>query len=258
MITFYNSGAFLADAIESVFAQDFTDWELLLVNDGSTDQSLHIARQYAGKRVRVLKHAGARNCGISASRNLGARHAAGELIALLDSDDVWLPGKLARQVALLDRFDQAAMVYSSAERWHSWNGSGIPDFTVANAEYDELKAPPAVLAEYLRDEALAPCTCTALIRRRAFLAAAGFCNEFPGLYDDQVFFAKLLLRYPVYVMAEATARYRQHEGSTCAVARGNGSEVNARCLFLNWLLTYLDPAQNEIRSIAEAELRQMQ
>ena len=257
VITFLNSERFLADAIESVIEQDFQDWELLLVDDGSTDRSVAIAARYVDHRTRLLAHPCNANRGISASRNLGVRHASGELIALLDSDDVWFPGKLCTQVALLDQFPEAAMVYSSAERWHSWNGSGIADFVVPNTAIDTLLQPPAVLAAYLRDESLAPCTCTAIIRRTSFVAAAGFRDDFPGLYDDQVFFAKLLLANPVYVMREATARYRQHARSTCALAREDGSGPDARRHFLTWLLDYLPADPGEIRAIAEEEFHRL-
>ena len=250
VITFLNSERFLREAIESVIAQDYRDWELLLVDDGSVDNSREVAAKYA----KVLQHPGGVNRGISASRNLGVLHARGELIALLDSDDVWMPGKLSRQVELLDLCPEAAMVYSSAERWHSWNGSGIADFTVLNTERDTLIPAPHVLAEYLRDESVAPCTCTAIIRRDAFLDAAGFRDDFPGLYDDQVFFAKLLLDHSVYVMRESTARYRQHERSTCAMARQDGTGPEARRHFLTWLLEYLPPGRSGIRTIAEEEL----
>ena len=257
IITFLNSERFLAEAIESVIEQDFQDWELLLVDDGSGDHSAAIAASYVNHRIQLLEHPGRTNRGISASRNLGVLHARGEYIALLDSDDVWLPGKLRTQVDLLSRFPEAAMVYSSAERWHSWNGNGNADFVVPNTAEDALVQPPAVLTAYLRDESLAPCTCTAMIRRTSFVHAAGFRDDFPGLYDDQVFFAKLLLHDPVYVMHESTARYRQHEKSTCAMAREDGSGPDARRHFLTWLLEYLPAEPGEIRAIAEEELRRL-
>src|SRR5690349_25146590 len=102
---FYNGKTFIAEAIESVLAQTYPSWELLLVDDGSTDGASEIARDYAVRhpeRVRYLEHAGPRNRGMSASRNVGLPDSRGAPVALLDSGDVWLPGKLARRVATLD------------------------------------------------------------------------------------------------------------------------------------------------------------
>ncbi|HEY9653496.1 MAG TPA: glycosyltransferase family 2 protein, partial [Coleofasciculaceae cyanobacterium] len=102
---FLNTEKYIEEAIESIFAQTYDRWELLLVDDGSSDRStiiaLQYAQQYAGK-VRYLEHETHQNRGMSASRNLGVRHAQGEYIAFLDSDDVWLPQKLERQVEILE------------------------------------------------------------------------------------------------------------------------------------------------------------
>ena len=254
VITFLNSERFLAEAIESVRSQTFRDWELLLVDDGSQDGSRQIAQRFENSRIRLLSHPHRENRGISASRNLGVRHATGELIALLDSDDVWEPGKLTSQIALLDRHPEAAMIYSSAVRWYSWDRGKVPDEVIWNTEKNRLIPPPEVVGNYLRNQSLAPCTCTALIRRTAYELAAGFDEGFHDLYDDQVFFAKLLLQHPAYVMRKPTARYRQHDRSTCAQAREAGTEAVVRRRFLTWLLAYLPPSETQIRAIAQEEL----
>src|SRR5215207_11709928 len=101
VMIFLNAEKFIEEAIESVFAQTYDNSELLLVDDGSTDDSTQIALRYAERdpeKVRYLEHPGHRNRGMSASRNLGVSHAEGEYVAFLDADDVWLPYKLQRQV----------------------------------------------------------------------------------------------------------------------------------------------------------------
>jgi len=97
IIILLNEEKFIAEAIDSVFAQDYDNWELLLVNDGSTDNSTNTALDYAQKnpqKVCYLEHPNYENCGMSASRNLGIEIAKGKFIAFLDADDIWLPGKL--------------------------------------------------------------------------------------------------------------------------------------------------------------------
>lgn len=93
----YNAAWCVRKAIDSVLAQDFRDFELIVVNDGSTDDTLTVLRGY-GDAIRVVDQ---RNGGMSNARNAGIRAARGEFLAFLDSDDWWLPGKLGRQVALL-------------------------------------------------------------------------------------------------------------------------------------------------------------
>src|SRR4051794_24620177 len=132
IIIFLNGAAFLAEAVESVLAQSYSHWELWLVDDGSTDESTQIARTYAAQYPNVfyLEHEGHGNQGMSASRNLGIRHARGQFVAFLDADDLWLPTKLAEQVALLLAHPSAGMVYGRTQIWHSWqeNGGTRPDY----------------------------------------------------------------------------------------------------------------------------------
>src|SRR6476620_1247077 len=104
IVPFLNAARFLQEAIDSVFTQTYESWELLLVDDGSTDSSSKIARDCAvthPQRVRYLEHPGHINRGTSSSRNLAIRHMRGRFVALLDSDDAWFPNKLQEQVALL-------------------------------------------------------------------------------------------------------------------------------------------------------------
>jgi glycosyltransferase involved in cell wall biosynthesis len=104
IIIFLDAERFIREAIESVFAQTHDNWELLLVDDGSTDGSRSFALRYAEEhpdKVRYLEHANRQNKGMSASRNLGIANAKGEYIAFLDADDVWLPNKLEHQVTIL-------------------------------------------------------------------------------------------------------------------------------------------------------------
>src|SRR5919202_6017246 len=121
----HNAAPFLGEAVESVFAQTYDDWELLLVDDGAADGSSGIARSYAEQdsaRVRYLQHEGGTNRGMSASRNLGLAQARGSHVAFLDGDDVWLETKLEEQLAMLAAAPEAAMVFGTIELWHSWTG----------------------------------------------------------------------------------------------------------------------------------------
>ncbi len=246
IIIFLNAERFLAESIESVLSQTYDRWELLFVDDGSTDESrniaLHYAEQYPGK-VRYFDHTGHENRGMSASRNLGIANAKGEYIAFLDADDVWLPHKLEHQVAILESQPHAAMVYGPTQWWYSWTGNPYDcqrDYIHhLGVKPNTLVHPPTLLTRFLWMAEISPCTCSTLIRRNVVKQVGGFEERFRGLYEDQAFFAKLCLSAPVFVSGECSARYRQHSTSNCNSTLGTEQPAAARLAFLKWLKEYL-------------------
>jgi len=246
IIIFLDPGEFLREAVESVFAQSYGTWELLLVDDGSTDGSTDYARREAARepgRVRYLEHEAHRNRGMSASRNLGIAHARGEYLAFLDADDVWLPHKLERQVDVLDSRSDAAMVYGAPINWYSWTGEPADlerdEVPALHAPLDTTLAPPELFLMLLAGEAPPPWPSDVLVRRAAADAVGGFEDAFRGMYEDQAFFAKLLLRYPAIASSECSMRYRQHPGSCYTTAKRTGKHRRARHFYLRWLRRHL-------------------
>jgi glycosyltransferase involved in cell wall biosynthesis len=244
---FLDEVRFLEDAIRSVVAQTYPNWELLLVDDGSTDGSSAVARSYAARypdRIRYLHHPQHQNRGMSASRNLGIEHARGEFIALVDADDTWLPQKLERQVAVLASHPDVGMVFGPTLSWYSWAPESDPSERDAVTKLPSGKVPTPggqrVLARILAGRGAPIHTCSMLARRQAVVDIGGFEDQFRGLFEDQAFFAKMLLGYPVYVMREPLDRYRQHPDSHCAVATRDGGMASAEMLearrrYLRWL-----------------------
>lgn len=96
----YNAGRFVREAIESVQQQDYTNWELLVVNDGSSDNGPEIVTEMVENDARIIL-INKENGGIASARNAGIKAARGQYVAFLDSDDKWLPGKLSKQIELL-------------------------------------------------------------------------------------------------------------------------------------------------------------
>lgn len=253
IIIFLNGEKFLKEAIESVFSQTYSDWELLLIDDGSTDGSTEIAKQYAQKKpekVRYLDHSGHQNLGMSATRNLGIRHAKGEYVAFLDADDIWLPNKLRDQVSLLEEHPEVAMLYGRTMYWYSWSKENKPFVSdkltrEPGIQVDCVVPPPIPLLLHLRNEAIYPCTCSIIVRRQVFEKKGLFEEEFRDANEDMVFHSKLFLREPVYISSECWDYYRQHSDSYWAQARqkglfnDQGQLYPARLTYLNWLTAYL-------------------
>lgn len=252
IMIFLDGETFMVEAIQSIFAQTYDQWELLLVDDGSTDRSTAIARSFAQQhpdRVRYLEHAGHRNLGMSASRNLGIANGRGKYIAFLDADDVWRPNKLRAQVAALEMHPAAGMVYGPTEYWYSWTDRPADRHRDVEGDIgappDTLVEPPALLRQALQnDGATMPGVCSLLVRRDTMEAVGGFETAFHGPYEDQAFLVKVFLKSPVFVIDECLDRYRQHPNSCCALAIATGEydpsrPHPARRTFLYWLREYL-------------------
>jgi len=245
ILIFFNEERFIEEAVQSVRAQSFTDWELLLCDDGSSDQSSQIAKTYAEEdpeRIHYLEHAGHANKGMSETRNLGIQHARGEFISFIDGDDVWLPAKLSEQIALLKAHPEAGFLCAPAQWWYGWTGKRedvLKDFiqpvTVAQ---DAVVQPPEIIISYLVNEFTS--LCDTLIRRDLIEEIGGYEAQFNGLYEDQAFHTKLCLKAPAYQCAHPWYRYRQHSDSCCIQAQSSSSRNEIREQFLNWTKSYLD------------------
>ena len=247
VMIFLNAEKFIQEAIESVFAQNYANWELLLVDDGSTDNSTKIAMQFTEQspsKVHYLDHAGHQNRGMSASRNLGIYKAKGEYIAFLDADDVWLAHKLEQQVAILNLHPEAAMIYGSTQYWYSWTGNPEDiqrDFQPElGLQSNTLFKPPTLFTLcYPLGKATAPCPSDILLRRKVVLHVGGFEESFRGMYEDQAFLTKVYLKASVFVASQCWDRYRVHPDSCCSVVNKMGQYHSIRLFFLNWLTEYL-------------------
>ncbi len=262
ILIFLNEEEFLTKAIASILEQTYNNWELLLVDDGSTDGSSAIALNYAKEfpqRVRYLEHPEHQNKGMSASRNLGIEQGKGEYIAFIDGDDVWLPDKLEQQVAIMVAQPDAALVCGRTKWWYGWTSKPedkqrdfIQKFDLA---LNNLVEPPAVLLLFLRDEWAS--LCDILVRRSAIKVVGAYEDSFPGMYEDQVFHAKLCLNFPVYVSSECWYLYRQHDRACTMQTHAAQKYYNARKTFLIWLEQYLIQQQakdTEVWQFVQQEL----
>lgn len=234
---FLNTEKFLAEAIDSLLAQTYKNWELVLIDDGSTDRSTEIALDYVKKypeSIYYLEHEGHKNLGLGVSRNLGIHNSYGKYIAFLDADDIWLPEKLEMQLAILEANPDAGMVFGAHNRWFSW--SGKPEDALLDEEFpplwgsdikpDTLVQPPKFFVDYLKKKVGTPLTCGVLIKREVIDEVGGFDKEVSFLNEDGPFFAKIFFKAPVFLESGCWDRYRQHPHSTTAIARDKGELID--------------------------------
>ena len=203
IIPTYNRAGLIARSAGSVLAQDFGDFELLVVDDGSTDNIAGAVAALGDSRVRLIRQP--RNMGVSAARNRGLREARGESVAFLDSDDEWLPGKLARQVERLRGLpDDVALVYTAVENLYEGKPDGRRDvWTPAHRGHIH----DVMLLLYVLHGA----TVAGLMRRSA-VASAGFFDEHIPAIEDWEFFLRVTRFFAVEPMPEMLARYHDVGG----------------------------------------------
>jgi glycosyltransferase involved in cell wall biosynthesis len=243
VISFFNAEKYLREAIESVLGQTFTNWELLLVDDGSTDASTQLALELAERfpdKIRYLQHEGHVNRGLPASRNRAMEAARSNYIAILDADDLWLPKKLEEQLAILNSHPDVAMVYGRTEYFHTGTGHRPEDYRMRlGVEADRVYPAPELFRIALAGLAGMPCPSDLLFRKDPIRRLGGFEEEFRGIYgmhEDQAFLTKVFLHTKVFVSAQVWDRYRLHQDSMSAV----GDPLVSERYFLAWLKQYLN------------------
>ncbi len=205
----YNHARFLPAALDSIMGQTFRDFEVIVVDDGSSDNSLQILQGYASRYpgiVRVLTHPGHQNRGISVSDNLALKEARGKYWCGHASDDVSYPDRFERQVAFLESHPETGWVY------------GIADFIDQDgARLGEpfgcdLSAFPDLAEELIFENRIAGPT--AMIRMKCLIEVGPFE---PGLmYGDWEYWIRLALRYPGAFLPGAVAGYRLHRYNSSA------------------------------------------
>lgn len=255
IIIFLNGEKYLPEAIESVLTQTMSEWELILVDDGSTEAATQVARRYAREhpgRIVYTEHPGHENRGMSASRNAGLRLARGKYVGFLDADDIWLPEHLRVYTRILEEMPDLDLVFGRTLLWWSWlapeRRDGVMDPEVPLWTVLE---PPFVLQRMLDTYGRSvPAICAIVAKLEAVRAAGGFDDSFRTLYEDQVFFSRLFLDYRSMAIDAIFDLYRQHLESAC-YAEGSGSgDAKVRPVFLAWLRDHLDG-----RGVTDAKLR---
>ncbi len=242
VIAFLNGETFLEEAIASVFSQTWQDWELLLVDDGSTDRSTAIARDFEGRfpeRVKYLDHPLHANRGTSASRNLGISDARGEYIAFIDHDDIWVVSKLEHQVAILDRYPEIAMTFGRLKFFTDEPDLPIHEGVAPLRVPSGVLHPPVVLTQSLvGDAGMLWTSGTILFRKRILIAAGSFETDFPDMGEDAIVWLKINLHFPVYAHDECLLLYRRHSRASGIRDWRKGRIAAGWATVMRWIYQY--------------------
>jgi glycosyltransferase involved in cell wall biosynthesis len=245
----YNCAAFVAEAIDSVLEQDYAGKELIVVNDGSTDATAEQVARF-GARVRLIEQP---NRGPAAARNRGVIEARGRYLAFLDGDDVWLPGKLATQMAYLREHPEVKIVFTGFARWLPERSGAYPPAR----EFAAWGAKDVIGPEYsgylyatlLLDSVIH--IITAIIERAAFSGLGGF-DENLRVGEDYEFWMRASRVCPAHKIDQIMALYRmQPESATRSAPRA----VSHEYVVLSQTLERFGTAGPDGRQVDEAKLR---
>jgi glycosyltransferase involved in cell wall biosynthesis len=245
VMPFLNGGNFIGEAVASVLAQDFADWELILVDDGSTDSSAGFAAELARQHsnVAVVHHPRRENCGLAASRVRGSDRATGEYLMFLDHDDLLFPDALSSLVHVLEQNRAAAAVFATTVYW-AFDRS-IADEDSVQSHYplrSGMISGGAMLRDLIRSDHHHPANCSTLYRREALLEVRDMTSPYDGMYEDTALLFKLLCRNDVYLLEKPVSSYRIHRGSMSHQAQAQGTFAPTafntdRQRFLRWVGT---------------------
>jgi tetratricopeptide (TPR) repeat protein len=202
IIPTYNHAHYLAEAIESILAQTFTDWEAIIVDDGSTDSTFEVVSRFTDARIHYIHQ---ENAGLAAARNRGIRAAGQEYLAFLDADDEWEPNFLAQCVDRLEKDDKAAAVYT---RFHHIDRKGA---TLPRPGGQVIK-PEELRRRLIEGGFFPPC---AVVARTAIVQEAGmFDTELEGQgAEDWDLWLRITEEHRMEGIAQPLARYRVYSQS---------------------------------------------
>lgn len=200
IIPAYNCEQFIGETLDSVLNQNYQDFELIVVDDGSRDGTANAISRYKGRLTYIRK----KNEGTSAARNTGIAAAQGEYVAFIDHDDTWLPEKLQEQVTLLNHNKEIHLVFSDAYV--------IDEKGRRNRSLFEICPPHSgmVFKELLKDNFIP--VITAMVKKEVFKEIGLFNPEY-RIAEDWDFFLRVSERYPLAFINRPLAEYRIHSGS---------------------------------------------
>lgn len=201
IVTAYNLIKYLPETIDNVLQQTYRDFEVIVVDDGSTDNTAAWVRQVSDPRVRLIWQS---NMGLAGASNTGVENAKGEYITFLDADDLWEPTKLAKQVAILDRCPEIGIVYTWVT-YMSEEGESTGRIVKSEAE--------GYIWSQLIEVNQIECGSVAMIRRSCFEKVGLFDKNLKSYVQDWDMWLRLALEYQFKVIREPLVYYRQRNSS---------------------------------------------
>jgi len=249
----YNGSKTFNETAESVLAQDFTDWEWILFDDGSTDGTQKIAKELAEKNIEKIfyhEHDRNKNFGTSYTRNRAVEKSKGEIISFIDQDDIWYKNRLSHQLKIFDAQKDCSMIYGPALYWYKERSFKQPTKFKGNELKSGLYEPPVMVEIFLSDLKGTPLPSASLVRRKDFIKVKGYEESIRGS-EDIVLWLKIAQKFPIYFDDEVLIKYRKHSDSTLRLATQSGKMDEWNLTFYKWILDFLKENSADKKIIEE-------
>ncbi|CAM2919106.1 MAG: glycosyltransferase [Paludibacter sp.] len=214
----YNASQFIKESIESVLSQTYENWELIIVDDGSTDDTATIIKIYvaADNRVRYFYQENGKQ---GKARNLGLTKSSGSFVAFLDADDLWLPEKLFVQILEIEKHDvdlvfSDSYIFNDSEVENLSQIMGIPDAVF----YDKKSI--QMFLEYNRIPIL-----TVLVKKEKIISSGGFSEQVQNIEDYHLWLKMLISNCTFYSSNFISSKYRVHQNSETAGINSSSNRI---------------------------------
>ena len=221
IIPAYNAAKYLPIAIESVVAQTFEDWRILLIDDGSTDNTVEVIAPFLRQLGPKLQYIHQQNKGLPAARNTAIRNSSAEFLALLDADDVWLPRRLSESLKRFENHPQVGLTYGFNDRIDQ--EGRIVDRFDRPQKHGEGRIARYI---YMRKVDL---NCPTITFRRKCIDEVGLFDESLRATEDRDMCLRIALRYEVGLVPEVIAHYRM---SPSSMSTDTGRMLQAQLQFI--------------------------
>lgn len=200
IIPSYNKERYVATAIESILSQTFTDFEIIIVDDASSDESIRVVTPYLSENVRLLKHV--QNKGLSAARNTGIKDAQGKMVALLDADDSWHPSYLQKIYDLTQKFPEVSLFATNYYEVYPTGKKMLPAHRFSGSSDDIM------IADFFSVSLAQPIYCSCSFSfKKSVASSIGYYDESITFAEDIDFNIRANLRFQLAYSPQALVNY---------------------------------------------------
>jgi glycosyltransferase involved in cell wall biosynthesis len=243
IIPTYNRGEYICETIESVFEQTYKDFEIIIVDDGSTDDTRQLIEPYLSR----IKYIYQENAGVSAARNTGIIASESEYVAFLDSDDLWLTNKLKLQMEFLDSNPQLGMVYADA--------CMFSNDQIIYSSFLKLKKFTSygyIFGNLIKEDFII--TSTVLVRREVFKDVGTF-DESLSVAEDYDMWLRIARKYQIGLINECLVKYRKHNTNISSLKSITYPDMEIRVLKKHEVSEY--PDQDYIKQCIKKRMAEL-
>lgn len=210
--TSYNYSKYIEEAINSVIQQSYQDWELIIADDGSSDNSIEIIKSFCqkDKRIKLFQHEGGQNKGLKETILLGLKHATGDWVAFLESDDFFAPDNLAKKVEIIEKYPEVKLVFNKVNFLTTEKRKQQKRFEKTQKKLPKMKFPKNIFKEFFTDNMILTFSCVMVEANT--IKNADF--ETPlDMFLDWWLWIHLAYKNDFYYIDEKLTNWRLHEKS---------------------------------------------